>query len=77
MDKLEKFKKFLKLRNYADNTCRLYLYYVSEFLNNVDKPPTHILNKDVIFYIENYEYSSVSYVSNKILENIPELYEIN
>jgi site-specific recombinase XerD len=57
---LEKFKKILKLQNYATNTIKIYSHYVIEFISCYDKPALHITAKDVKFYIENYNYRSIS-----------------
>ena len=66
---LEKFEKILKLRNYADNSIKIYLHYVSEFIESFNKPALHILSKDVKFYLENYNYSSIS-KQNQIYSSI-------
>lgn len=60
MTTLEKLDKYLKFENYSQNTQKVYCFYVSEFLSNINKPPSHILNKDVSNYLLDYEYSSLS-----------------
>lgn len=57
---LENFIKILKLRNYADNSIKIYVHYVSELIESFDKPALHITSKDIKFYIENYNYTSIS-----------------
>jgi hypothetical protein len=61
---LGNFEKILKLRNYADNSIKIYLHYISEFIESFNKPALHITSKDVKFYIENYNYTSISKINN-------------
>lgn len=57
---LGKYKKFLKVHNYSDNTIKMYIYYVDEMLNYFSKPALHISSKELKDYIFNYNYKSIS-----------------
>jgi len=57
---LRKYKKYLKVKNYADRTIDMYVYYVSEMLEYFNKPALHISSKEINEYILNYNYSSIS-----------------
>lgn len=63
------FKNILKLKNYSENTTKIYIHYVSEFIHSFDKSPSHITSRDIKIYIENYKYSSVSQ-QNQIYSSI-------
>lgn len=54
------YEKYLKLRNYAENTIRIYSFYVGEFLCDINKPPSHITKTDIKNYLINFKYSSIS-----------------
>lgn len=57
---LEKFKKNLKLKNYAPRTIEVYSHYVNEFVINSPKTPSDLTKTDLKTYLVNYSYCSVS-----------------
>ena len=71
---LEKYKNILKFRNYANNTVKIYIHYVAEFLNYYKVDPYHIPKKEAIKYLMNYNYSSVSQ-QNQIISSIKSFYK--
>ena len=66
---LEKYHKYLNLKNYADTTIKTYCHYVKEFMDSFDKSALHITAKDIKEYAENYNYSSIA-VQNQIYSSI-------
>jgi len=64
----------LKYFRYSDNTNKIYLYYVSEFLNTIRKNYKHITGNDFQDYLDNYSFSSSSQ-QNQIISAIKFLYE--
>jgi integrase/recombinase XerD len=56
---LGKFRNFLKVKNYSQNTIEIYCHYVEKFMLSYDKPALHITMMDIKQYVENYNYSSV------------------
>jgi len=57
---LRKFRKILNLRNYSNNSIKIYVNYTEKCLEHFNKPALHLTTKDIIYYIENYKYSSIS-----------------
>ena len=57
---LGKFQNILKLKNYSDNTIKIYLHYVEQFIIHLDKSGLHITGKDIEGYINSYNYTSIS-----------------
>ncbi len=57
---LRKYEKFLKVKNYSNNTIKMYVYYIKEMLEYFNKPALHISLKEINEYIMNYKYSSIS-----------------
>ena len=57
---LEKVSKFMRFRNYSENTISTYISYISKYLNTFTKDVYHISVKDAKNYLENYNYTSRS-----------------
>lgn len=57
---LEKYRKYLKLKRYADNSIRSYCFYVNQFIMSFDKSALHITAKETQGYIWDYQYTSTS-----------------
>lgn len=57
---LEKYRKYLKLKRYSENSIRSYCFYVNQFIMAFNKPALHITSKDTQSYIWDYKYTSVS-----------------
>ena len=75
------FDKILKIceqklnyLNYADNTKRCYIFYINEFLVEINKPYQHLVSDDFQCYLDTYEFSSVSQ-QNQIINGIRFLYK--
>ena len=66
---LERFNNYMKVKNYADNTVKVYLYYCKEFLSVFDLDAYHINNKDVERYLMEYDYKSVSQ-QNQVINSV-------
>lgn len=60
--------------NYSKNTIRIYSFYISEFLDEIDKPYQHLVSKDFQTYLNEYEFSSVSQ-QNQVINAIRFLYK--
>lgn len=71
---LKIYSEKLKYFNFANNTIKIYNHYVSEFLIFTKKNYQHLTSKDFQFYLDNYDFSSVSQ-QNQIISSIKFLYE--
>lgn len=58
---LQIFENKLRYKNYADNTIKVYTQILSQYLKEVDcKDPYRILTKDIIYFLENKQFTSTS-----------------
>jgi len=74
IDYYEICKQKLKYLNYSENTNRVYLFYVSEFLNyTINICPSRLTSTDFQEYLDNYEFSSISH-QNQVISSIKFLY---
>jgi len=64
----------LKYFNYSNNTIKIYLHYINEFLNNINKFESKITSIDFQTYLNNYKFSSVGQ-QNQLINAIKFLYE--
>lgn len=64
----------LKYFNYSNNTVKIYNHYVSGFLDFTKKNYQHLTGNDFQFYLDNYNFSSISQ-QNQIISSIKFLYE--
>ena len=65
----------LKYLNYADNTVRIYLFYLNEFLETTSNIyPSRLISDDFQKYLDNYEFSSISQ-QNQVINAIRFLYK--
>ena len=71
---LEIVNKKLRYFNYADNTCRIYVHYIDQFLGYVGKPYQHLTGADFQSYLDGYSFKSVSQ-QNQVISSIKFLYE--
>lgn len=60
MSTLGKYKNYLNLKGYSQNTINNYSYYINEFVLSFDKPALHITKNDIKDYLINYNYKSRS-----------------
>lgn len=65
-------QKFIFL-NYAENTSKIYLHYIKEFIGGIDKQYIHLNSKDFSNYIIGYKFSSVSQ-QNQLVSSLKFLY---
>lgn len=66
---LKKCQAKFNYLNYAKRTQEVYLHYIDQFLNSVDKPFLHLNANDFQEYLNNYKFSSVSQ-QNQIINAI-------
>lgn len=64
----------LKYLNYSINTSRIYLHYIDVFLNEINKYPSRLNSSDFQFYLDNYNFTSVSQ-QNQVINAIRFLYK--
>lgn len=78
MKKIDYYKiceQKLKYFNYSDNTIKVYLGYINEFLINMNNiSPTRLNSKDFQSYLDNYNFTSVSQ-QNQIINAIRFFYK--
>jgi site-specific recombinase XerD len=63
----------LKYLNYSDKTIKSYLFYINQFLELLDIPPSRIKSSDFQSYLDNYQFTSVSQ-QNQVINAIRFLY---
>ena len=59
----------LNYLNYSNNSTKIYLHYINEFLTIVNVYPTRLRSDDFQNYINNYSFSSISQ-QNQIISSI-------
>ena len=64
----------LKYLNYSDKTIKSYLFYINQFLELLDIPPSRIKSSDFQSYLDNYQFTSVSQ-QNQVINSIRFLYK--
>jgi len=75
VDYYEICKQKLKYLNLSENTSRIYLYYISEFLSETsDIPPSRLTALDFQKYLDGYDFSSISQ-QNQVINSIRFLYK--
>lgn len=67
-------KQKLIFLNYSDNTIKIYLYYINEFVKYLDKQYIHLNAKDFSDYLINYNFSSNSQ-KNQLISSLKFLYK--
>lgn len=72
---LKKFENILRVRNYSENTIINYCSYIKEFLSNFNRDVYHISVDDVLTFMNNKKFSSVSQ-QNQYISSIKLLYSI-
>jgi len=71
---LEIYKKNLRTKNYAKNTIKTYVCYVEKFLIQINKDAYNLTTKELIEYLLNYNYTSISQ-QNQIISSIKLFYK--
>lgn len=67
-------KQKLEYLNYSPKTTQLYISYITQFLNNINKFPTELNSSDFQNYLNNYKFTSISQ-QNQIINAIRFLYK--
>jgi site-specific recombinase XerD len=67
-------KKKMEYYNFSPRTIKMYVYYIEQFLENVNKFPTSLTSQDFQSYLDNYSFSSVSQ-QNQVINAIRFLYK--
>lgn len=62
----------MKYFNYSENTMRVYLYYIDQFLTRVNHP--NITASDFQTFLDNYKFTSVSQ-QNQVINAVRFLYQ--
>jgi integrase/recombinase XerD len=70
----KKCEKKLYYLNYSDNTTSIYLHYINEFLQNINKNIQRVSSNDFQYYLDNYNFSSISQ-QNQVINAIRFLYK--
>jgi len=60
MKVVENYIKILTNRNYSNRTIETYSCYLEKFLLDVGKNPYHITTKQIVAYLTNKEFTSIS-----------------
>lgn len=63
----------LKYLNYSDKTIKSYLFYINQFLELLEIPPSRITASDFQSYLDKYQFTSVSQ-QNQVINAIRFLY---
>lgn len=71
---LEKLRNKLSFQKYSNSTINTYLSYSEMFLSSFDKDVYHISVKEAQYYLEGFNYSSISQ-QNQIISAIKSLYK--
>ena len=53
-------KRKMEYFRYSPRTIKMYLYYINQFLENIEKYPTSINSSDFQTYLDNYKFTSIS-----------------
>lgn len=71
---LKKCKQKLNYLNYSDNTVKIYIHYIREFLQGQTKSTAHLNAEDFQNYLDGYSFTSVS-KQNQVINAIRFLYK--
>lgn len=73
-DYYEIYNQKMRYLNYSDKTIKTYLYYVQQFLDNIQTSPTRLTSIDFQQYLNDYNFTSISQ-QNQIINAIRFLYK--
>jgi len=74
IDYYEICNRKLKYLNYSDKTIKSYLFYINQFLSQIDCPPSRLTSSDFQSYLDNYKFTSISQ-QNQVINAIRFLYK--
>ena len=66
-------QKFIYFK-YSEHTSRIYLFYIEQFLETIDKQVIHLNSNDFQKYLDEYPFSSISQ-QNQVINAIRFLYK--
>ena len=67
-------KRKMECYKYSPRTIKMYVYYIEQFLENVNKYPTSFNSSDFQSYLDNYKFTSISQ-QNQVINAIRFLYK--
>jgi integrase/recombinase XerD len=77
MKKIDYYKiaeRKLKYLNYSDRSIKVYLFYINQFLSNVNIEPSRLNSDNFQSYLDNYKFTSISQ-QNQVINAIRFLYK--
>lgn len=75
MDILNIYQRRLRVKNYSERTIETYSYYLKQFIINSDiKDPYQLTTGQMIKYLQEYNYTSISQ-QNQIINGLKQLYK--
>lgn len=75
MKSLDIFEKKLRYKNYSKRTIDMYIHYAKRFLIDLNiKDPYQLTTKQLVDYLENYQYTSISQ-QNQIINTLKLFYK--
>lgn len=75
MEVLNIFEKRLRIKNYSKRTIEVYCHYTKQFLVDIGiRDPYQLTTKELIFYLESYNYTSISQ-QNQIINALKLFYK--
>jgi len=74
VDYYEICKQKMQYLNYSNNTVKIYLFYIKQFLSTVNVYPTRLNSNDFQNYLDNYNFTSIS-KQNQVINAIRFLYK--
>lgn len=67
-------KRKMEYFRYSPRTIKMYIYYINQFLENIQKYPTSVNSSDFQLYLNNYSFTSISQ-QNQVINAIRFLYK--
>jgi len=74
IDYYEIAERKLKYLNYSDRSIKVYLFYINQFLSNVNIEPSKLNSNNFQSYLDNYKFTSISQ-QNQVINAIRFLYK--
>jgi site-specific recombinase XerD len=74
IDYYEIAERKLKYLNYSDRSIKVYLFYINQFLSNVNIELSRLNSNNFQSYLDNYKFTSISQ-QNQVINAIRFLYK--
>jgi site-specific recombinase XerD len=74
IDYYEIAERKLKYLNYSDRSIKVYLFYINQFLSNVNIELSRLNSNNFQSYLDNYKFTSISQ-QNQVINTIRFLYK--